>query len=446
LTSSEIFAELFVSESVRVATSDRAWVQAMLDFEAGLAAAEAKAGIVPQEAAEAIAAACDADSFDPAALGREGRATGSPAAALVSALVEAVGGEAAGYVHWGATSQDVVDTAAMLLARRTLPLLDADLAAAAAACAQLADEHRTTTMAARTLLQQALPTTFGFKAAGWLASLVEARARLASISLPVQLGGAAGTLAALGGKGTEVLALLAERLELDEPVLPWHTARATIAELGSGLALAAGVLGKIALDVKLLAQTEVGEVAEPSGDGRGGSSTLPQKRNPVGSALAIACSHRVRAEASILLAAMEQEQERAAGAWQSEWPALTNALACTGGAAAGMREVLEGLEVRPERMRENLDSTGGLVLSEAVSTAIAERVGRPRARELTAAAATRALESGRALRDELVGDTEISALLSAQEIDTLLDPARYLGSADAFVDRALAAWKQSRGG
>jgi 3-carboxy-cis,cis-muconate cycloisomerase len=439
---SDLFGELFLPEDLRAATSDRAWVQAMLDFEAALAEAEAKAGVIPAEAAAAIAAACRADRFDAAALGREGRGAGNPAAPLVKALTEAVEGGGAGYVHWGATSQDVMDTAAMLVAQRSLLVIEEELAGLAAACASLADQHRGTVMVARTLLQQALPTSFGFKSAGWLVAVVEARARLRAIPLAVELGGAAGTLASLGLQGTAVLAILAESLGLEEPVLPWHTARGGVAELGSCLGLAAGAIGKVALDVKLLSQTEVAEVAEPAGEGRGGSSTLPQKRNPVGSALALACAHRVRGEASILVEAMTQEHERAAGAWQAEWQALGDALAYTGGAAASMREVLEGLEVRPERMRQNLDMTGGLVMSEAVSMAIADRVGRAEAQRLIADAVGRASESGRSLREELIADSQLE--LSSEEIDAALDPEGYLGSANAFVDRALEAWREHR--
>jgi 3-carboxy-cis,cis-muconate cycloisomerase len=304
--------------------------------------------------------------------------------------------------------------------------------------------HRDTAMAGRTLLQQALPTTFGLKAAGWLCAAAEARRRLAALPLAVELGGAAGTLASLGAEGLRVLGLMAEELGLDEPVVPWHTARGRVGELGAALALAAGALGKVALDVELLAQTEVGEVAEPADDGRGCSSTLPQKRNPVGSTLALACMRRVHGEASILLGAMAQEHERAAGAWQAEWQALTGALAHTGGAAAAIREVLEGLEVRPERMRENLKAGGGLVLAEAVTTAMAERVGRSQAQLLVEAAARRAIETGRSFGDELGDDEEIREHLSSQEIEQALDPDRYLGSAGAFVDRALESWREKR--
>jgi 3-carboxy-cis,cis-muconate cycloisomerase len=443
LTSSDLFRALFLPDAVRAAVSDRAWIAAMLEFEAALAAAEARAGVIPGEAAAAIAAACDPRRFDAEALGREARAAGNPAAPLVRALTEAVEGDAARFVHWGATSQDAMDTASMLVARRSLALIGEQLDAVADACARLAEAHRRTAMPGRTLLQQALPTTFGLKAAGWLVAVLDARRRLAAVPLAVELGGAAGTLASLGGEGLRVLGLVAERLELEEPVVPWHTARTRVAELGAALALAAGTLEKLALDVTLLAQTEVAEAAE-AGDGRGGSSTLPHKRNPVGSALAIACARRVRGEASILLGAMAQEHERGAGAWQAEWEALGGALAYTGGAAAAAREVLDGLEVRPERMRENLAATDGLVLAESVSMAMAERVGRLAAHELVAAASRRALDAGRPLRDELLGDAEIRSRLSPEEIDAALDPASYLGSAEALVERALTRYWEER--
>jgi 3-carboxy-cis,cis-muconate cycloisomerase len=442
LTSSGLFTGLFVPEAVREATSDRAWVQGMLDFEAALAGAEAKAGVIPDAAARAIAGACRAEGFEADALGLQARAAGNPAAPLVAALTAAVPEDFAGHVHRGATSQDVVDTAAMLVARRALVPIGAELEGVARACAGLAAEHRSTLMVGRTLLQQALPITFGLKAAGWLVAVDDARARLAALALPVALGGATGTLASLGPDGTRVLALLAEELDLAEPVVPWHTGRAPVAALGAALALAAGALEKVALDVKLLAQTEVGEVAEASAGGRGGSSTLPHKRNPVGAALAIACARGVRGAAGVLLEGMAQEHERAAGAWQAEWPALTQALELTGGAAAAVREALEGLEVHPERMRENLDSTGGLVLAEAVTTAMADRIGRAEAHRLVTDASRRALDSGRALRDELVADAQVTEHLSTEEIDRALDPAGYLGSAEDFVARALARHRE----
>ena len=442
MSSESLFSGLFVPEPIRGATSEAAWLQAMLDAEAALAGAEAEAGMIPGDAAKAIAAACDAGDFDAEVIARDGRASGNPVVPLVAALREKLDDEAAGFVHRGATSQDVMDTATMLVASRSLGLIRADLGGVAAACAGLADEHRGTVMAGRTLLQQALPTTFGLKAAGWLDAVVDARERLGSLSLPVQLGGAAGTLASLGPEGGRVVGLLAKRLELDEPTLPWHTARLRVADLAASLGLAAGVLEKIALDLVLLSQTEVGEVAESSGSGRGGSSTLPHKRNPVGSVLAIACARRVRGAAGVVLAALPQEHERAAGAWQSEWAPLGEALALTGGAASTLREALEGLEVRPERMRENLDATSGLVMAESVVTALSDRVGQGRARDLIDAAVGRALAEGTSFRDQLIADEGVSAELSEGEIDAALDPAGYLGSADAFVDRALSRYRE----
>jgi 3-carboxy-cis,cis-muconate cycloisomerase len=431
---------LFVPDAVREATSEVAWLQAMLDAEAALAGAEAEAGSIPSEAAEAIAAACDAGAFDAEEIARDGRASGNPVVPLVAALRSKLDDETAGFVHRGATSQDVMDTAGMLIASRTLELIEADLNAVAAACAGLAGEHRGTLMAGRTLLQQALPTTFGLKAAGWLDSVLSARERLGSLSLAVQLGGAAGTLASLGSDGERVAALLAKRVGLDEPAVPWHTARLRVADLGSSLALTAGTLEKIALDLVLLSQTEVGEVAESSAGGRGGSSTLPHKRNPVGSVLTIACARRVRGAAGVLLEAMAQEHERAAGAWQSEWAPLGEALALTGGAASSLGMALDGLEVRADRMRENLEATGGVLMAESVVTALAERLGQRRARELVDAATASALDAGRPLRDELISDESVSTELSEEEIDRALDPAGYLGSAESFIDRALSRY------
>jgi 3-carboxy-cis,cis-muconate cycloisomerase len=406
------FEALFVPADVREATGERAWVQAMLDFEAALARAQGQ-----PELADRIAATSPPSLTD--------RSTGTPVPELVVALPAGA--------HRGATSQDVMDTAAVLVAKRTLPLIEKSLAGIAAGCAQLARDHRSTPLAARTLLQQALPTTFGFKAAGWLAGVDEARDLLAAVPLEVELGGAAGTLASLGDQGLEVLSRLAEELELAEPVMPWHTRRLRIGQLGAALALAAGAVEKIALDMKLMAQTEVGELAESSAGGRGGSSTLPHKRNPVGSALAIACAHGVRGAASVLIAVQAQEHERGGGAWQAEWDALSRALSLTGGAAAALREALDGLEVHADRMRANLELTGGLLMSEAVATAI----GRPDGKAVVAEVALGAAESGQPLREALIADSRIE--LSDDEIDRALDPAGYLGSAEAFVDRALEA-------
>jgi 3-carboxy-cis,cis-muconate cycloisomerase len=437
-----VFGPLFVPERLLEAVSNEAWLEAMLETERALAAAEAGAGVVPAESAAAIAESCRAELFDIEALAREGRSVGNPAEPLVRALREKVGGEAARYVHWGATSQDVLDSASMLVTRRALDLILAELDRVAGGLAELAQTHRSTPMAARTLLQQAVPTTFGFKVAGWLVAVLEARGRLRVIRterLAAQLGGAAGTLAPLGERGADVLRLFSEELGLAEPVLPWHTNRTRIAELGGALATTSGVLGKIALDVVLLAQTEVGEVREAR---NGGSSTLPQKQNPVGATLARACAGLVSGYASVLSHAVAQEHERAAGAWHTEWEALSGALAYTGGAAAGIGDVVAGLEVDTEQMRRNLELTNGLILAERVSYLLSERLGRDTAHAAVREAAGRLVESGRTFGEELRADARID--LSDEELAVELDPTTYLGSTEAFVDRALEHYGRER--
>jgi len=432
------FGPLFVPEQVIDAVSDRAWFGAMLEVETALARAEAAAGVVPDAAAAAIGDACRPELYDIDELLEQGRDVGNPAEPLVRALRSRVGGDAAGYVHRGATSQDVIDTAAMLVSRRALGLVGSELDRVAARLAALAEEHRSTPMAARTLLQQAVPATFGLKAAGWLVAVLEARRRLDHVRqerLAVQLGGAAGTLAALGNDGLEVLRRFSAELELAEPELPWHTNRTRVAELGSALDLSASVLAKIGLDLVLLAQTEVGEVREGTD---GGSSTMPQKRNPVRSVLARACAELVSGYASVLARSVVQEHERAAGAWQAEWAALSGALAYTGGAAWNVAEALEGLDVDAPRMQENLEQTGGLIVTERVALAL----GGGDAHDLVRDAVLRSAESGRTFADELRADERVE--LDEKELQSALDPSDYLGSADAFVDRALALYRERR--
>jgi len=428
------FGPLFVPRELLDAVSGRAWLEAMLEFESALARAEAQVGIVPSEAVAAISERCDPGLYDFDDLLERGRAVGSPPEPLVRALREKVGGDAAGYVHWGATSQDVMDTASMLVARGALDLVLVELEGVTASLARLAEAHRSTPMAARTMLQQALPTTFGLKAAGWLVAVLESRGILGAVRerLAVQFGGAAGTLAAVGEHGPAILRLLAEDLGLAEPVLPWHTNRVRIAELGAALATASGVLAKIALDVVLLAQTEVDEAREEIG---GGSSTLPHKHNPIESTLARACARLVDGYASVLATGLEQEHERAAGAWHAEWEALSGALAYAGGAAHAVGRAVGSLQVDGERMQRNLGATDGLVLAERVSFALATRYGRAESHDIVREAASRVAASGRSLADELREDERVG--LSDSELDALLDPATYLGSAEAFVDRAL---------
>lgn len=350
---------------VREAVSDAAWLQAMLDVEAALARAEARAGLLAPDQAEAIERACRAERFDVAALGRAAADTGSPVVPLVRALAAAVGGAAAEHVHRGATSQDVMDTAAMLVVERASGLLLDDLAAAADAAARLAEAHRGTPMAARTLLQQASPTTFGLKAAVWMSGLDDAAERLETVRrdrLAVQLGGAAGTLAAFGPAGLSVLGHLADDLGLAEPTVPWHTVRTRVADVSSAVGAAAGVVAKPARDVVLLAQTEVAEVRE-GGARRGGSSALPHKQNPIAAVSALACAARAPGLVATLLASMVQEHERAAGAWHAEWRPLSYLLLSVGSAASWLADCLGHLQVDPARMRANLDATGGLLLA-----------------------------------------------------------------------------------
>ena len=428
-----LFDGVLARGRVRDAVGDRAWLQAMLDFEAALARAQARAGLIGADHAAAIERACRADDFDLAALGQAAADTGTPVVPLVRALAGSIGGAAGELVHRGATSQDVIDTAAMLVARRALEPLLEDLDAAADAAAWLAARHRSTPMAGRTLLQQAVPITFGLEAASWLCGLDEAGQRLDQVRrerLAVQLGGAAGTLAALGDGGPSVLALLADELGLTVPVVPWHTERTRIADLAGALGSTAGAVAKPARDIVLLTQTEVAEVSE--GSGRGGSSAMPHKHNPVAAVSAAACAARAPGLVATLLACMPHEHQRAAGAWHAEWSTLTDLLIAVGGAAAWLRDSLENLEVDIARMRANLDLTGGAIMAERVLGALSGKLGTEAARAL--------LASGRPLAELLAERDE----LSPAEIAELCDPTTYLGSAELFVDRALAA--RSRGG
>jgi 3-carboxy-cis,cis-muconate cycloisomerase len=417
--------------------ADRAWLAAMLDVEAALARAQARTGLISEDDAAAIAdAAADPDRFDVASIGAEAAKSGNPVVPLVKALTEAVEGDAAGHVHRGATSQDILDSAAMLVCFRALgPLLE-DLDAAAGAAAGLAE---------RTLMQQALPIAFGLKAAEWLSGLDEAAARLRfvrSSRLAAQLGGAAGTLASLGDAGPDVVAAFADELGLAEPVLAWHTIRTRPAELAGALGAAAGVIAKIARDVVLLAQTEVGEVREGV-PGRGGSSTLPHKRNPVAAISAVASAMRAPGLVASLLGAMAHEHERAAGPWHAEWRPLSELLEATGSAAAWLRDCLEHLQVDAERMRANLELTHGALLAERVTTALAPALGRGAAHELVEEAAQEAFASERPLGDVLAGNGAVTAHLARDELARLLDPAGYLGATDVLIDRALRAHRKA---
>lgn len=440
-----LFGPLFGNPEVDREIVDRAWLQALLDVERALAAAQARAGLVPQPAAEAIAACCFADRFDAADLGQQAVAAGNPVIPLVGRLRAVVPAEAERYVHAGATSQDILDTAMMLVTRRALGPIVADLRSAANRCADLAAAHAGTVMAGRTLLQQALPITFGLKCAGWLAALDEAATAVAIIRarrLAVQFGGAAGTAASLGDAGIMVARLLAAELELAEPPLPWHTNRARVAEVGCALGIASGAVAKIALDVLLLAQTEVAEAHEARIAGRGGSSTLPHKQNPVDAVLITACSRRLPGLAATLLATMPQEHERGAGGWHAEWQTLTEILHLAGGAARRGLDMLRGLRADQERMLGNLAMTGGLIMTENVVARLSPALGRAAAQDLVTRVAAAAAERGQPVRQALAAEPEVARRLSAGELDAALDPAGYLGAAAQFIDRALAAHRK----
>lgn len=445
----ELFAGLFDTGGTR--TGDEAWLQAMLDTEAALARALERAGLAPDGAGAAVTAAAVASRFDVAQLGREATKIGNPVSALARALRALVPAEMAGAVHRGATSQDILDTAAMLLAKRGLRSTGADLATAANAAGALAEAHTGTIMIGRTLLQQAVPVTFGLVAAGWLTSLDEARAELARVAhgrLAVQFGGAAGTLSALGDAGPRVAALLAEELGLAAPVMPWHTDRLRIVQLAGALAGAAAALGKIARDVTLLAQSEVAEVSEGA-EGRGGSSAMPQKRNPVAAVLILGCTRRVPGLLATLAASAEQEYQRAAGAWHAEWETLADLLRLTGSAASWGADLLGSLQVDVDRMRANLDAAGGFPMAEQVAALLGPALGPTGAHDLIAAASARAARVGQSLGDALTsgetGQALADAGVSAQQVEAALDPAGYLGSAAVFTKAALAAHQAQLG-
>lgn len=415
----------------------------MLDFEAALAQAEAEVGVIPAEAVSPIVDCCRAGLFDFQALGLAAVNAGNLAIPMVkalTALVKVKDGRASGYVHWGATSQDAIDTGMVLQLRPFLYALDGDLTDLCKSLALLVESHRDTPMVGRTWLQQALPITFGLKAAGWLDAAERARARLRALQpvvLTLQFGGAAGTLAALGDQGLRVAAALAARLDLALPALPWHGHRDRIAEAGAALGLLIGTLGKIASDITLCMQTEIGELLEPAGEGRGGSSTMPHKRNPVAAAAVLAAAARAPGLVATLLSAMPQQHERGLGNWHAEWTALPELCRLAGGALHRTLDTVKGLEVHGERMAENLERTQGLILAEAVQMALGARLGRGAAHDLLDAACRRAVREKRHLREILQATPEVTAVLSVAEIDRLLDPRGYLGVTQDLIDRAL---------
>ena len=448
MSDARLFDGVLARGAAAAAVADDRWLGAMLEVEAALARALARAGVIPAAHAEAIGRACRDGEFDIAALGRAAADSGNPVVPLVAALTGRVDGPAAADVHRGATSQDILDTAAMLVASRASAAILADLDDAGDAAAELADAHRGTVMVGRTLLQQATPTTFGAKAAVWLAGLDAAAERLGAVRrerLSIQLGGASGTLAAFGTDGPAVVRAMAEDLGLPEPIGPWHTERTRIADLAGALGSCAAAIAKPALDLVLLAQTEVGEVRDAT-PGRGGSSTLPHKRNPIAAIAARACAAQAPGlVATLLVAAGGGEHERAAGAWHTEWRPLSELLGSVGSAAAWLGDALEHSEVDATRMRANLERAGGGLLAERVALALAPGLGRAAAHEVVAAAVAEADATGRSMADVLAATPAVADRLDPSMIAALLDPDTYLGSVSVIVDRALMAHAARRG-
>ena len=422
----------------------RAQLQAMLDVEAALAEAEAAVGVVPAACVAPIRAAADADLYDRARLAEEAVEAGNPVIPVVRHLTERVAAtdpDAARYVHWGATSQDVMDTGLVLQLRAALPAVTGHLRRAGKAAAGLARRYADATMPGRTWLQQATPITFGLKAAGWADAVGRTRRQVEAAldhALVLQLGGAAGTLAALGARGLPVTDALAGRLDLRAAPTPWHAHRDRFAQLACALGVASGAAGKIARDLSLLAQTEVGEAAEGAAAGRGGSSTMPQKRNPVSASVALAAAGRAPGLVATLLGAMVQEHERGLGGWQVEWDVLPDLVLVAAGGARAAADALEGLSVDARRMRANLDASGGALLAEAVAMALAESIGKHEAHACIAAACRRAAEERRPLADLLAADPAVSRHLDGAQIEELLSADNYLGASREFIERVLA--------
>ncbi len=436
---------LFGSAAMGEVFSDAARLQRMLDFEAALARAEAGCGVIPDAAAPAIASKCRADLIDANALATAAAASLNPAIPLVkqlTALVAKGDPEAARFVHWGATSQDANDTGLVLQIGQALDILEADLAALCGGLSELARKHRSTLIAGRTLMQHALPTTFGVKVAGWLDAMNRHRERFAETRarvLVLQFGGAVGTLAALREKGLQVAEALAAELHLGLPTMPWHTQRDRIAEVATTLGLLVGTLGKIARDISLHMQTEIAEVFEPVGEGRGVSSTMPHKRNPVSAAIVLSAATRVPGLVSTMLSAMVQEDERGLGDWHAEWETLPEIFRLTAGALHQMATSVPHLEIDAARMRRNLDATHGLIFAEAVTMAMGKHIGKSAAHALVEAASRQARESGEHLREVLAQNPAVTERLTSAELDRLFAPENYLGVAEELVDRVIDA-------
>ncbi|MBI3249131.1 MAG: 3-carboxy-cis,cis-muconate cycloisomerase [Deltaproteobacteria bacterium] len=438
---SAIWGAWYGTDEMREIFSDRAQLQYLLDVEAALARAQAKLGLVPPQVAAAITAAATVENIRLERIAASTRTVGYPVVGLVKELGRAAGEEAARYIHLGATTQDILDTALVLQMRQAYKHLRRDMLALAKALSAQAERYRDTPMAGRTHLQHAVPLTFGLKCAVWAAPLATHIERLdaaARRALVVEFGGAAGTLAPLGADGIAVMEALAQELGLGIPDLPWHVVRDGVAELVTLLGLLCGSLAKFALDITLLTQTEVAEVFEPHETGRGGSSTMPQKRNPIASEYILAAARGMHALVPLMLGAMVQDHERGTGPWQTEPLVIPQSFGLTAGALAHARVIAAGMTVDTRRMRQNLDATGGLIMAEAVATALTPIIGRAAAEEAVAQACEHAIATSRSLQETLRDDPTLGPHLSEATLERILDPASYLGSAGAFVDRVVA--------
>jgi len=447
-----LYNELFASKAMHEIFSERTHVQAILDFEAALARAEAGAGVIPEETASAIAAHCRAKRFDLERIAEGTAVAGNVAIPLVAALTDLVARTdpaAAPYVHFGASSQDALDTALVLQLHKALDVFDAELGCLCDALANLVRRHRRSVLLGRTSLQPALPVTFGLKAAGWLSTAVRGRERLRALRprvLVVQFGGAAGTLASLRHRGLDVATRLAQSLNLGVPDVPWHSARDRLAEVGAALGLVVGGLGKMARDLSLMTQREIGEAFESQAHSRGAPSTMPDRQSTIAASAILAAALRVPGLVATLFAAMPQEHERGLGGWQAEWDSLPEICLLTSGALMHAVRVLSGLRIDTERMRANPEATGGVILGEAVALALARHVGPQKAQALVERACARAVETGLQLRDVLETERELTNHFSVAELQELCDPSFYLGLADDLSERALAEHARIAGG
>lgn len=438
---SQIFQGIFSTDAMRQVWSDENRTQKYLDIEAALARVQARLGLIPQEAADEIISHCRLDQIDLPRLREQTERIGYPILGVVTQVNQLCRDKLGEYVHWGATTQDITDTATVLQIREALQLIDDELAAIAAALARLAKDHRLTPVIGRSNLQQAIPVTFGYKMAGLLSAVLRHRERLAQLKQRVLVGefaGAAGTLASLESGAMQTQAGLCEELGLAQPVIAWHTIRDNIAEVGAVLGLIGGTLGKLSMDVKLMMQTEVGEVYEPYHHGRGSSSTMPQKRNPISSCYIHAAISVVRQHAAALMDAMVADHERSTGPWEIEWIVLPEAFCLMAGALKQSRFVIEGLQVDAEAMRRNIDLTGGLVMSEAVMMGLGPYIGREYAHDLVYDLCRESIATKTPLLELLASHAEIARHVDRAALARMLDPANYLGQSGVMVDRVLA--------